>query len=49
MILLSCCSIIGIHAYPEIKQNYFYYNIKTEKYTENNTKFSVPHLHPIRS
>ena len=30
MILLNCCSIIDVHAYPERKQNNFYYNIKTE-------------------
>ena len=30
MILLSSCSIIDVHAYPERKQNNFYYNIKTE-------------------
>ena len=24
------CSIIDVHAYPERKQNNFYYNIKTE-------------------
>ena len=30
MILLNSCSIIDVHAYPERKQNNFYYNIKTE-------------------
>ena len=30
MILLSSCSTIDIHAYPERKQNNFYYSIKTE-------------------
>ena len=44
MILLSSCSIIDVHAYPERKQNNFYYNIKTKKYTQNNTKFLAPHF-----
>ena len=26
---MKCCSIIDIHAYPERKQNNFYYDIKT--------------------
>ena len=30
MILLNSYSIIDVHAYPERKQNNFYYNIKTE-------------------
>ena len=30
MILLSFCSIIDVHAYPERKENNFYDNIKTE-------------------
>ena len=30
MILFTSCSIIDVHAYPERKQNSFYFNIETE-------------------
>ena len=42
MILLNSCSIIDVGAYPERKQNNFYYSIETE--IHRNTKFSAPHF-----
>ena len=49
MILLSSCSIIDVHAYPERKQNNFYYNIKNKNTQKLIQNFQHHISQPIRS